>query len=176
MFTLSNNLKNKAVWITVVFYVMVILLIVAATCYGILAFKVYFYHQKISEIRTSISAYGTPEEKAYEKLVFDNKQQVDDFTTIINDHKISSNVFNFIESNTLPSVWFFSFNMSETNNELRLAGEAENMEMLSRQFKIFETSTDYIKNISVLNSQVAPSGRPNFTLSITLNPNIFDYK
>ncbi len=172
---LSENIKSKSWWIEVLFYATLAALIITVFVYGVLAYKTYFYHQKIKEVVIAIAVYSTPEEKALEKKVFDYKKTIDDFAGLIANHKTSLNVFSFMENNTLPNVWFSNFSMSTVSNEVRLSGEAEDMEILSQQFKIFEDNKDYIKNISVLNSQTSSSGKINFVLNISLDPKIFAY-
>jgi hypothetical protein len=173
---LANHFKERGLWIDLFWYGVMAATVIVVVCYVILEFKVYFYTNKINQLNDKIAAYSTPEEKAYEKEVFGYKKKIDDFTTLLASHRISSNIFSFIENNTLPNVWFSSFTMTSASNEIRLSGEAETMEALSRQFKIFETSKDYIKGISVLNSQVSSAGRINFILNVTLDPKIFTYK
>ena len=115
-------------------------------------------------------------QKSYADKVSIYKQKIDDFASIINSHKISSNVFSFIEEKTLPNVWFSSFNMAQGTNEMRVSGEAESLATLSRQVNFFEGSQDYIKGISVLSSQVDETGRVKFLINLLLNPKIFEYK
>jgi len=169
------KLKDRGWWMSMVYYLVLIIATTLAFAYGVLTFKVYFYETKIKEIDGKIAVYSTPQEKAHEKQVFDYKKKIDDFAAIINSHKITTNVFSFIEDYTLPRVWFSSFNMSETTNEVRVAGETENMETLSRQFKALETANEYVKHISVLSSQVDNAGKVSFILNLFLQPSIFAY-
>ncbi len=162
-------------WKGVFWYLALAILITVSVCYGVLTFKVYFYGKKIDEINSSIATYSTPEQKANEKEVFDYKKKIEDYTVLISSHKISSNVLNFIEQSTLENVWFSSFSMAGATTEIRLSGEAESMEVLSQQFKVFENSKKYVKHINVLNSYVGSAGRINFILNITLDSNIFTY-
>lgn len=171
----AKYLTDKTWLISMLFYLVLACLITVIFAYGVFAFKTSVYNKKIAEMVEKISAYTTPEEKAQEKKVFEYKKKIDAFAAIINNHKISSNVFSFIEGFTLPNVWFSSLNMAESNNELRLVGETENMETLSKQFNVFENNKEYVKDITVLNSQVGPSGRINFILNISLEPKIFGY-
>lgn len=171
--TIPSYLKNRDWWIEGLFYLVLSALLVVVFFYGTVAIKVYFYGKKLDELNDKIAAYSSPQEKSYEKEVFSYKAKIEDFTAIVASHKISSNVFAFVEDNTLANVWFSSFSMSEISNEMRLTGEAESMEVLSRQFEIFENSKDYVKSISVFNSQMESSGRVVFVLNVFLDPNIF---
>lgn len=136
--------------------------------------KVYLQNQAMSELDSKIAMYGG-QERTYETKVLDYKKKIDDYGAVINNHQISSNVFSFIEERTLSNVWFSSFNMSQTTDELKVSGEAENMEIFSRQIQVFERSQDYVKRIDVLDSQVEAPGKIKFILSLSLHPNIFAY-
>ena len=113
-----------------------------------------------------------------EKKVLDYKKKIDDFSVIVRNHSISSNIFSFLEESILPDVWFSNFDMSQSNNRIQLAGESKDMKTFSRQIQVFEKSQDYVKdiNISVLDSQVNEEGRVRFVLSFSLDPKIFTYK
>lgn len=171
-----DNLKNKYAWGDVVFYGVLAAFLAVIFYYGVLAFKVYFYQKKIAELDDKIAAYSTPEEKAHEKRALEYKKKIDDFGAIMDSHKISSNIFAFLEKNTLPNVWFSNFSMAGTSNEIRVSGEAEDMETISRQFKVLETNKEYVKHISVLNSQQGSLGKVSFLLTIALEPKIFEYQ
>ena len=162
--------------ITVVFYVFFALLILAIFSYGVFWIKAYMVNQEIAAIDKKIAVYGSADQKSHEQQVFDYKKKIDDFATLLASHKMSSNIFGFIESTAQPNVWFSGFTMSQTTNEIRLAGEAQDMATLSKQFAVFENSKDQVNSITVLNSQVAPSGRVDFVLNISLNPDIFNYQ
>lgn len=176
---MQNNVvyqqQDRSWMINVVFYLMLAGFVLVIFLYGIFYFKVSIVTRATAVIEEKISAYGTEEQKQHEQQVFDYKKKIDDFVVLLGAHKMSSNIFNFLEAKTLPNIVFSDFTMSETRNEIRLLGEADTMATLSQQFTILESATDYIKNISVLNSQIAPSGRIAFVFNISLDPGIFAY-
>ncbi|MDO8530201.1 MAG: hypothetical protein Q7S10_02235 [bacterium] len=175
-FNLSNLTAKKTWWMDILFYFVVSVLIAAVFCYLIFVLKIYLQKQKMAGIESNIAVYGSEEQKAYEKKILDYKKMVDDFASILGKHKISSNLFNFIEDHTLPSVWFSNFDMAHSTSEIRLLGEAENMLVLSNQVKILEENKEYIKSINVLNSQVGAGGKINFILNVSLEPKVFTYE
>ena len=157
------------------FYFSCALLVATVLAYLVFASKVYLQQKKMNELDKKIAVYGTDEQKQAEKTVFEYRKRVDDFANIIGKHRISSNVFAFLEENTLPNVSFFNFSMSQAG-DVNLAGEAEDMPTLSRQFHIFEQNKEYIDKIGNLNSVLGANGKARFTLSITLNPKVFAYQ
>lgn len=175
-FSSLYQLKDKKFWWTnIVFYAVLTFLLITGLCYFFLLYQGYLQNQKIAELNTKILEYGNDSQKASERKILDYKKKIDDFTILLNDHRFSLNVYDFIEQKTLPNVWFLSFNVSAVKNEINLSGEAENMEALSNQLNVFEGTRDYINDIGVLGSQVTDSGRVSFTLRLSLNPKIFDY-
>lgn len=170
-----DNIKNKELWGDVAFYIALAVAVCIAVFYGVLAFKVYFYNTKIAEIRDKTAMYSSSEEKANEEIAFNYKKKIDDFATLISNHRISSQVFSFMEDNTLAGVSFLGINMASNSNDIRLSGSAKDMETISRQFRIFETSKEYISNVSVLNTVISPLGTISFTMNFSFDPKIFTY-
>ncbi len=176
-FNIIGQLKNhKALLVDAAFYVMWSLLVALVLCYIIFSYKISGASQHIIELDKKLLVYASDEQKASEKEVFDYKKKIDDFAVIIDSHRISSNIFSFIEEKTLPNVWFNIFNFSEGKKEISLSGEAENMEALSNQIKAFEASKNYVKSINVLTSQATAEGKARFTLNLSLNSAIFEDK
>ncbi len=169
-----DQLKNhKSLVVNGIFYFALALLIAIVLCYFIFGYQISLANQKINAVDQKLLVYATSEQKASEQEVFDYKKKIDDFTNIIANHKISSNVFSFMEKDTLPGVWFSTFNVSEVSGEISLQGEASTMEVLSNQVKIFEADKQNIKSINILSSQATLQGTTKFTLDISLTPDVF---
>jgi len=173
---LSDFFKNKdSLLVNTVFYFSCAILIVIIFGYLALEVKVYIQNQGIDEINKRMVGYSLYQQRIDENSIIDYKKKIDDFSLIIKNHKVSSNVFNFIEENTMSNVWFSNFDMSQSTYEIKLSGEAENIETLSDQIQTFENNKDNVKNINVLNSRVDANGKIRFLLSISLNPEIYSY-
>ncbi len=166
---------NQSRWPSVMLYLAIFLLAIVFLIYIVLALKVNIDTKKINDLDIKALLYNTPEQKKVEAKVLAYKKKIDDVSQIINNHKISLNIFNFIEKKTLPSVWFSNLSILEAKNNINLGGESDNMATLSNQIKVLEESKDYVIAISVLNSQITEQGKIKFTLSLTLNPKIFSY-
>ncbi len=176
VFHMPHLAKNKeSSWVDAVFYCISALLLALLFSYAIFGIKTYLDTQKINELDGKIAALDSLQQKEKEKKVLDYKKKIDDYYLLIGSHKITSNIFAFIEKKTMPNVWFSNFDISLPANEVKLSGESENMETLSRQIKAFEESGDYINSITVLNSEVQPSRKVKFTLSFHLNQKAFNY-
>jgi len=155
------------------FYFLSSCLIVAIFTYFLFTIKVNIQTQEINEIDKKMLNYSIYQQKENEKTIVSYQKIINDFSSIIKNRKISSRLFDFIEKNTLPNIWFSNFDMSYSTNDIKLSGEAENMETLINQINFFEENKDYIKSINILNSQINSNGKIKFTLNLSLNYQIF---
>ena len=167
--------KDRAWMINVIFYVACVILGLVIFTYAIFYFKAYMGNQEIMNIDKNISLYGTTDQKQQEAQVFDYKKKIDDFAGLLANHTMSSNIFTFLETNTLPGVIFSGFTLSTQKDEIRLSGQADNLSALGKQFTAFEHNKDSVQSISVVNSQIASSGKINFVFNISLDQKIFAY-
>lgn len=150
--------------------------IVAIFGYVVFSFTAYIENKKIASWNARSAAVSAmPNQKIDEKNVADYQKKIANYRVISNNHKITSHVFTFIEERTLPAVWFSSFDMAQATYRLTLKGEAENMATLSRQVKIFESSTEYIKSVAIADSRAELSGKIAFTVNLILTPAMFSY-
>lgn len=174
-FNLFDKFKQKeSMVIDYSFVISLALLIMVVFCYLLLSFKVYLQKMEIITIENNMANYTTEREKEYDRKYSDYKQKISDYNLILGAHRISSNIFTFIESKTLPKVWFSKFDMAGSSSEVRLEGEAESVGILSQQIQNFENS-EYVKNVSVLDSRVSELGKSLFIINISFDPKIFSY-
>ncbi len=173
---LHNKIEEKKSLMTeVAFYLSLILLSVIVFAWAFLNIKMTSQNQQIEELNKRMDAFNIKPYKDAEKEVLDYKKKLDDLGQILTTRKISSNVFSMIEGDTLPSVWFSGFSMSGSDNRITLTGEAETMEVFSRQVQVFEKNDSYIKTVTILGSQIQPTGKVSFSLQLILDPKIFNY-
>lgn len=161
-------------WHIVVFYFIASLFVSVLFCYLIFSAKIYFQKRAIAKSEEALLTIGTNQQKDNESKIFDYRNKINDFSKFIKDHKISSNIFVFLEQQTLPNVWFNKFDMTQKNSELVIEGETENMESLSRQTTIFEKS-EHISKVNILSSNIGESGKIIFKMSLSLSPEIFNF-
>lgn len=161
-------------WLDAIFYFAVSLLMAVIFCYLIFSAKVAIQKKEIASQIANLQTVGTDEQKSYEAEVLGYQKKISDFNKLLASHGFASNVFVFVEKETMPNVWFKQFNMDAKSNTVRLSGEADNMEAFSRQVAGFEKN-EYIKEVGLLNSVLSKSGRVNFGISLVLEQKIFNY-
>jgi len=174
-FSIFYQLRTKKIWwVDVVFYFVISLLISTIFCYLIFIFKIYLQGKEIKNLDAAIQTVGTDAQKSQEKTVFDYQKKINDYAMLMADHEFVSNIFGFLEKDTLPNVWFSKFGMRAKQNQIDLSGEAENLDALSRQTAAFEKN-EFVKKVNLLSSTIGGLGKVNFNLSLVLDQKIFNY-
>jgi len=174
-FGIFYQLRTKKIWwVDVVFYFVISLLISTVFCYLIFISKIYLQQKELENLDQAILTVGTDAQKDQEKTVFGYQKKINDYALLINKYEFASNIFGFLEKETLPNVWFSKFSQPTLQNQIDLAGEAENLDALSRQTSAFEKS-EFVKKVSLLNSSIGELGKVSFNLSLALDPKIYNY-
>jgi len=130
--------------------------------------------KQIAEVETAMLSVGTQEQKEQEKEVLLYKKKIEDFANLIKNHQFVSNVFVFLENETVANVWFKQFSLGSKNDQIQLTGETEDMEAFSRQTDVFENN-EYVAKLSSLSSSLGNSGNIDFSLSLSVKPKIYSY-
>lgn len=177
-FSVIFQLRNKKFWwIDVIFYFVISLLIATVFCYIIFLTKNAFQRNDIKKEIELLKTVGTEQQKEYEKNVVNYRDKIKDFYILFKNHEFTSNVFAFMQKQTMQNVWFKQFNLDKKNNKVQLSGESDNMDSFSRQVKVFEQEDNkkYIENIETISSLLKESNKVEFNINITLNNEIFTY-
>lgn len=104
--------------------------------------------------------------------LIDFYSQISNLQTLLKNHVLSSQFFDWLEKNTEVNVYYQSLSLA-SGYKVTATGYAANESDVNQQISIFENSPE-VKSVSVSNVSVAPTiGGWNFTLLITLNPSLF---
>ena len=177
-FSVISQLRTKKFWwMDVIFYFVISLLVATVLSWLIFLIKDGMISDQISLVRSDLLKVGTQSQKDQEKEVITYQQKISDFSNLLGNHQFASNVFAFVQAQTMPDVWFKQFSMDEKNDAVQLSGEADNLDALSAQVANFESEDNkkYIKDISTLNSTLGNSSRTEFNIDLVLNQSIFSY-
>jgi hypothetical protein len=174
-FSTIYQLRNKKYWwLDAIFYFAISTLIAMIFCYFIFSIKVGMEKKDISKEDAALTTVGTPDQRSYEKNVLEYQKKINDFNNIFKNHQFASNVFAFMQDETMPYIWFKQFSLDPKNSAVQVSGEADNMDNFSRQVAVFENN-NYVKKIGLLNSTVDKTAKIEFNLNIALDPKIFNY-
>lgn len=174
-FNLFNKFKEKEIptykYLSILSFAYFIIVLFL---YFMILLKINLQENQILTLQRDASTYTTDEQKIYEDKFSNYKKKIADFSSLIKEHHISSNIFSFLEEKTLEEVWFYDFSLLKDTAELSLSGEAVDGETFSKQVAMFEKSS-YVKSVSVLDSRSSENGGVLFILNVYLDPKIFTY-
>ena len=165
---------KKFWWMDVIFYFVVSLLVATVLCYGIFWLKNSWQRQEIQTESLKFGNVGTDEQRKEEADVISYQKKINDFTGLFKNHEFASNVFAFMQTQTIPNVWFKQFSLDEKGGTVQLSGESDNLDSLSRQISVLEKNK-YVTNVGNLNSSLGDNAKVEFNVSIILSQNIFNY-
>jgi len=174
-FSVIFKLRTKKYWwMDVIFYFVISVLIATILCYIIFLIKNNLLRKDIEKEIAALETVGTAQQKQQESDVISYQKKIIGFTELFKNHEFASNTFAFLQTQTLPSVWFKQFNLDKKNSSVQLSGESENAENLSRQVSGFEKNK-YVSSIETLNSALGASARNEFNINLKLDKSIFGY-
>lgn len=165
---------KKFWWMDVIFYFVISLLIATIFCYVIFLVKNNLQQKDIKKQSAALQTVGTEQQKEYEKTVITYQSKINDFTSLLRNHEFASNVFVFLQEQTMPNVWFKQFSLDQKNSSTQLSGESDDLDSFSRQVATFEKN-EHVKSITTLNSSLGSATRVNFNINLVLDQTIFDY-
>lgn len=127
---------------TLFFSVVFILFLAAIVGYGGLLFLNRTYENTKNDFgeQIRIKRQGFNQKQLQEILALDSRLK--NTRTVLNQHLFLSNVFQFLEAQTIPEVRFRAFNFSADGNKIDMTGEAPSYAFLARQISIFERNQE----------------------------------
>ena len=91
---------------------------------------------------------------------------------VLENHQFSSNVFGFLEKNTIPTVFYYEADFIVEENILKLKGQADSAETLAQQLNVFD-KTEELES-AVLDQMTFERGPVGFNLTLTFNKEFFN--
>ena len=172
--TIFQSANKKSMLVDVVFYFVMSALIAAVLSYLIFLVKDNLLTADINKETAALKTVGTDQQKQEETDVLNYQRKINDFSGLLKNHEFASNVFAFMQTQTMPNVWFKQFSLDKTSGKIQLSGEAESLEDVGRQVSTFEKNK-YISSLSGLSTSLGQSSRISFNLTLGLDPSIFTY-
>ena len=174
-FSVIFQLRTKRFWwMEVIFYFVISLFVATVLCYFIFLIKDGIQRKEIQDETVKLQNEGTDSQRQEEAQVINYQKKISAFTGLFQNHEFASNVFAFLQTETMPDVWFKQFTLDRKSSSVQLSGEAEDMDGLSRQVADFEKN-EYVKSVGSINSSLGDSARVEFSFNLVLDPKIFNY-
>ncbi len=149
-------------WLNILFYFSLALLVFCIVIYFFLGNSITKRQQTLSDLEESLVLGETSEKIALEKEIFKYQKKTEDFSQLIGEHLKSSKVFDFLQKNSHPRVWFSQFNLATKKRELELSGETQSFESLGQQLLILK-GEDSVENVNLETVSISKGGKIGFS-------------
>jgi hypothetical protein len=174
-FSIIFQLRNKRFWwMDVALYFVIAVLIATGFCYLLFMVQIGIQQQELKVADENLKGVGTQDQKDQEKVVIDYRKKINDFNNLFKNHSFGSHVFDFMQDQTLPYIYFKRFSLDQKSSSVQLTGETDNMDNLSRQVANFEKNEN-VKKVGQLSSTIGTSGKIEFNVNLILDSKIFKY-
>lgn len=151
-----------------------ILAVSIAALVGILLYK-QFLADGVQAAKTELRDLEAGFDQAQIEEWTSTARSIDLAKETLKNHAYISNIFSFLERNTLPDVRFTTFSFDSNSNTVRLGAQAKSYAALAQQKGILEADP-VIENLAIGNFRLTPKGGVDFDLEVTFNSSIFSQR
>jgi len=160
-------------WLKIALSLFVALLLIALLSY----LALFFYQNRLSKELALLENQleRTEEEEELERRVLLYQQKIADYGILLAEHQLKYQlplkIFEFLEKNTHPDIWFSEFNLDSENNIVRVSGYTNNFETLSQQMFILQKQ-ETLKSIDLSNVSINREKGIEFEFTLIFDPKI----
>jgi len=162
-------------WLNYLFYFSFIILFLIIIGIFIINNYINNFQTALKELESFLVQIRTPENIALESEIRDYERKIKDFTPLLKEHLETSNIFNFLQKDCHPKVWFQQFSLDSRQNKVNVSGKTQNFETLGQQILIFKDDK-FVEDVKLEKVSLGKEGKIDFSLSISLNPQIFKWQ
>ncbi len=160
-------------WLNILFYATIAVLVISIVVFLTLNYSLNKSRKTLEDLNEALVKQETATNLALEREVLDYREKIGDFSDLIETHVETSKVFEMVETNCHPRVTFSFFSLNSQENMLVLTGNTQNFENLGQQFLIFR-GENLVKKTLIEKITISKTGQIDFTLALTLSPQIFE--
>lgn len=165
--------KKEPVWTKILLFFSIAVLVGITVAFFLFGYFIGEEEKTLESTKKILAQPRSTDEQKLERRVFQYQRKIDDFTLLINQHKVSSDFFTFLEGITHPQVWISELNLNIQTAEVKLSGEAEKT-ALGQQLLIFRENEQILRT-DLSNVQVKEGEKVGFTILLSLHPEIFKF-
>lgn len=159
-------------WLNILFYFSIVLLMAVIFSFFALNHFIKESTDTLSNLETALDKERTPSKIALEKEIFRYQKKIDDLAFLLEEHLISSQVFEFLERVIHPRVLFSSFDFSPRDPRVKISGVTESFQTLGQQIFILK-GNPLVKDLNLSGVSIRKEGEIIFTLDFLLDSQIF---
>jgi len=108
-----------------------------------------------------------------EEKIASLSKKMSDFPELLENHKITSNLFNFLKAICHPKVQFTFLRFDTKECQISLSGKTESFHTLGEQILILQGEKD-IKGLQISNISLGEEGKVNFGLTFTFSKELIE--
>ncbi len=154
-------------WVNILFYFSLVLLVFCIAGFFILSSSIKKSQKSLTDLENVFTSAKTPERIYLEEEVLKYQKKTEDFSKIVREHLETSKVFDLLQKDCHPKVWFSQFNLDSKGNQIGLSGETQSFESLGQQLLIFQ-GEDFIESVNLEKVSISKEGKIGFSLSLSL--------
>jgi len=158
-------------YLNFLFWFFLILLIVLVGFYFFLENRISSFEQKREELEKEIAP--SQNQRELEEKITSFSKKMSDFPKLLENHKITSNLFNFLKAICHPKVQFTSLRLDVGECQISLFGKTESFHTLGEQILILQKEKD-IKGLEISNISFGQEGKVNFGLTFTFSKELIE--
>ena len=164
--------QKLPLWQNILFYFSIAVLIASFLSYFVLDNFLKNSQKILQELGETLAGEKTSSQLLLEGEVFNYQKKIADFSQLLQSHLFTSKTLGLLERSSHPKIWFSQYNLDSTKGILILSGEAEDFSVLGQQLLIFKKEP-LIKGLDLSNISIGRKGRVDFTLNLSLDPQLF---
>lgn len=158
-------------WLIAAIGVCLVLLLCLAVSYFYFGAKIKDISQEIQKKEAEFALLEkTIREKQKELITLE--QKINDFGSLLGEHRNTLNIFEFLEKNCLPNVWFSDFSFNGEEGKISVSGKTDNLITLEQQAFVLKQQSA-VKNLDITKVLINKEGGIDFTLTIIFDHSIF---
>lgn len=118
----------------------------------------------------------TQEQKDLKNQVAAAQQKLNDYSKILDDHRVGTEFFNKLEALVLPDIYFLKCDLDLAKLTADFSGRAKTFKSLGQQIMIFESAGDIIASANLDKASINDKGSIDFSVKININPVVVTFK
>ncbi len=157
-----------------IFFGMILFLMSAGLLGGVFFYK-RIATQQVDELRGSLKRLEADFEPTLLTEFIQTADAINAAKNLLGQHRATSEVFEFLEANTLKEVKLANFSFTAAGAELSVTGQAESYTNLALQAKVFEAHP-MVRKVVFSNLNLNEKGGVRFSAAFNLDPAMISFK
>ena len=162
----TKQKTKETTWTSIAFYALLAIFLVFAASYFVLAFYEKGLARELEKLEKDLTKTAT--ESQLEKDIIAFQKRAQDTIPLLESHSFPTKIFEFLEKNTYPQVWFRDLKVDLGQGIIIASGNAANFEVLAQQVRTFERE-EQIKNVMLSKVSAGRAEGITFDLRLTFD-------